>query len=149
MTKNKISDLGSSVCVDDQNEKFIPALGNGAGIPGDLCYILDTGKIALSGIDAGASEHFSGILMESKITGTEAAIADAIPCKLVVPKSGHGYRIRCNIVAAADDPVGTGVTFSATDGKAETTDTTLLLSFLGQLSLEAVIGDTVCEVNWK
>ena len=150
MTKTKISDLGSSVCVDDQNEKMIPALGNGAAIPGELCAVDPAnGRVIGTKVAGNGNEVFSGILMESKITGTETAIVTDIPCKLVVPKSGHGYRIRCNVVAAADDPVGTGVTFSATDGKAETTDTTLLLSFIGQLALEAVINDTVAEVNWK
>lgn len=149
MAKTKISDLGSSICVDDQNEKFIPALGNAAAIPGDLCFVdPSNGRVKGAKIDAGAGEHFQGILMESKITGTETAIATDIPCKLVVPKSGHGYRIRINIVTAATDPVGTGVTFSATEYKGETTDTTLLLSKIGRLSLEALVDDTVCELNW-
>lgn len=146
MAKTDIMDLGSSVCVDDQDEKYIPALGDGAGIPGDLCSVITgTGKIQLSTI--GALEFFSGILMESKITGTETAIPDGTPCRLVVPKSGHGYRI--NIVAAGDtDEIGTGVTFSTTAGKAETTDTTLILSQIGRISLEVLTGDTVCELNW-
>lgn len=151
MAKTKITDFGSSVCVDDQNEKFIPALGNGTAIPGDLCYILASGATVgrVAPANVGATEFFSGILMESKITGTETPIVADVPCKLVVPKSGHGYRIRCNIVAGATDEVGGGVTFSATNYKAETTTTTLILSFIGQLSQEALVGDTVCEVNWK
>ena len=146
MAKTKITDLGSSVLVDDQDEKFIPALGDGNAIPGDLCSIIPaTGKV--QGADVGALEWFSGIMMESKITGTETAIADGVPCKLVVPKSGHGYRIRCN--AAGDtDEIGTGVTFSGTPFKAETTDVTLANAKIGRLSLEALVGDTVCEVNW-
>ncbi len=149
MTKTKISDLGSSVCVDDQNEKYIPALGNGTGVPGDLCSIdPSNGRVIGADIDAGAGEHFQGILMESRITGTETAIVSDIPCKLVVPKSGHGYRIRINAVSGATDPVGTGVTFSSTAYKGETTDTTLLLSKIGRLSLEALVNDTVCELNW-
>ena len=146
MAKTDLKDLGTSVCVDDQNEKYIPALGDGVCIPGDLVYIIPgTGKV--DGSEIGVKEFFSGILMESKLTGTEAVIADGIPCKLVVPKSGHGYRIRCN--AAGDtDEVGTGVTFSTTAGKAETTDTTLILSQIGRTSLEVLVGDTVCELNW-
>ena len=149
MAKTKLKDLGSSVCVDDQNEKYIPALGNGTAIPGDLCSIdRSNGRVRPVNINAGAGEHFGGILMESKITGTEAAPAADVPCKLVQPKGGHGYRIRCNIVAAAVDEHGGGVTFSTTNYKAETTDITLLLSKIGRLSLEAAIGDTVCEIIW-
>lgn len=148
MAKTKLSDLGSQVCVDDQNEKTIPALGNGTAIPGDLCAI-DPANGRVKGAQIGATESFAGILKESKITGTEEAPAADVPCTLVVPKSGHNYRIRCNAVAAAADEVGDGVTFSTTAYKAETTDITLILGFLGRLALEAAIGDTIIEVTWK
>ena len=146
MAKTTLGDLGSSVCVDDQDEKYIPALGDGNAVPGDLCSIIPgTGKV--QGADVAALEFFSGIMMESKITGPETAIPDGDPCKLVVPKSGHGYRIRC-IAADDTDEVGSGVTFSGTAFKAETTDVTLANSKIGRLSLEVLVGDTVCEVNW-
>ena len=148
MTKTELKDLGSSVLVDDRDEKLIPALGDGTAIPGDLCYIDPSdGKAKRS--DVSAQEFFSGILMESKITGTETEIVAGVPCKLVVPKSGHGYRIRCTIIADAANVVGGGVTFSNDAGKADVSDITLLLSFIGQLSLEAAVGDTVIEINWK
>lgn len=149
MAKTKISDLGSSVCVDDQNEKLIPALGNGTAIPGDLCFIDPTnGRLKGSDIDAGAGEFFSGILMESKLTGTETAPGTDIPCKLVVPKSGHNYRIRINIATNTDE-VGGPVTFSTTVYKAETTDVTLILGFIGNIALEVLTDDTVAEITWK
>ena len=148
MAKTKISDLGSSVCVDKKNEKYIPALGNDAAVPGDLVYIDPAnGRVVGSDITAGAAEKFSGILMESKITGTETAIVVDIPCMLVVPKSGHNYRIRANIIAATDDVTGLGVTFSTTVYKAQS-GSTLILSKIGRLSTEAVVGDTVCEITW-
>jgi hypothetical protein len=146
MAKTKLSDLGSSVLVDDRNEKLIPALGDGSAIPGDLCYIDPSdGKAKRS--DVGAQEFFSGILMESKITGTETAIVAGIPCKLVVPKSGHAYRCRL-LDTGATKKVGNGITFSATPGKAEVT-ATLLTAFLGTLSLEVLDDDTVCEFTYK
>lgn len=149
MAKTKISDLGSSVCVDDQNEKLIPALGNGTAIPGDLCFIDPTnGRLKGSDIDAGAGEFFSGILMESKLTGTETAPGADVPCKLVVPKSGHNYRIRINIATNTDE-VGGPVTFSTTVYKAETTDVTLILGFIGNIALEVLTDDTVAEITWK
>ncbi len=145
MAKTALKDLGSKVCVDDQDEKFIPALGDGAGIPGDLCYIIPaTGKIG--GAEVGAQEFFSGILKEDPITGTETAPGDGIPCTLVVPKAGHNYRIRC-IAAGDTDEVGGGFTFSATPYKAETTDVTLD-NAKGTIALEMLVGDTVGEVTW-
>jgi len=147
MAKTELGHLGSKVCVDDQNEKTIPALGDGTSVPGDLVYI-DPADGKAKGADIAAKEFFSGILKESKITGPETAIVAGVACTVVVPKSGHGYRIRCN-AAGETDEVGGGVTFSTTAGKAETTDTTIILGFIGQLSLEVLVGDTVCEVNWK
>ncbi len=145
MVKTDLKDLGSSVLVDDRDEKLIPALGNGTAVPGDLCYIdPSNGRVAPANV--GATEFFSGILMESKITGTETAIVSDIPCMLVVPKSGHDYRIR--IVAAGDtDQVGGGFTFSGTNYKAETTDVTLALR-KGTIALEILVGDSVAEVTW-
>jgi len=150
MTKSKLEHLGSSVCVDDQDEKMIAALGDGNGIPGDLCSVIrTTGKI--QGSTTGALEFFSGILMESKLTGSEAAIGNGVPCKLVVPKSGHNYRIRC-VNVAETAKVGSGLTFSATAFKAERTvgaGTALIKAFIGQIALEVLTGDTVCEMTWK
>lgn len=145
--KTKISDLGSSVCVDKQNESFVPALGNGASIPGDLVYI-DPANGRVAGSDKTTAKFFSGILMESILTGTETAIVADIPCKVVIPKSGHAYNIRVTIVAAADDEEGGGVTFEDDAGKGETTDITLANGKLGRLALEARIGDTVAQIIW-
>ena len=147
MAKTKITDLGSSVCVDDQNEKFVPALGDGTfGLPGNLCYIVAAnGRIA--GADVGTAEFFVGILMESKITGSETVIVQDVPCKLVVPKSGHNYRIRCDDLGATVI-VGNAMTFSTTVYKGEKA-ATILTGFLGRLALEGLTGDTVCEVTWK
>ena len=145
MAKTKLSDLGSSVCVDDQDEKYIPALGDGSAVPGDLCFI-DPSNGRVKGSDVGAQEFFQGILMESKITGTETAIVADIPCKLVVPKAGHNYRIRC-IAAGDTDEAGGGFTFSATPYKAETTDVTLD-NAKGTIAMEILVGDTIVEVTW-
>ena len=147
MAKTKISDLGSSVCVDNNNEKFVPALGNNAAIPGDLVYIVPgTGRVA--GSDKTTAKFNSGILMESIMIGTETAPGTDVPCKIVIPKSGHNYRVRCTIVAAADDEIGGGLTYEDDAGKAETTDITLANGKLGRLAAEAAIGDTVAEITW-
>jgi len=148
MAKTKLSDLGSSVIVDSfANEKLVPALGDGTfGIPGDLCAINPAnGRIV--GSDVGGLEQFIGILMESKITGTEAVIVIDIPCMLVIPQSGHDYRIRCDDLGATVK-VGHSMKFGANPGYA-IKEATLLLGFIGRLALEGLTGDTVCEMTWK
>jgi len=147
MPKTQLKDLGSSVCCDKQNEKFIPALGNGSSIPGDLVYI-DPANGRVAGADKTTAKFFQGFLMESIITGTETAIVTDIPCKVVVPKSGHEYNIRITIVAAATDKIGSGIIFHDDAGKGETTmaGSTLALSKIGRLALDAAVGDTVAKI---
>lgn len=146
VAKTTIKQLGSKICVNDENEHLVPALGDGAGVPGDLCAIIAaTGKI--QGSDVGAIEEFVGILKEDPVTGTETAIPDGTPCSLIVPKSGHRYRIRI-LDAGTNKEVGNSITFSATPYKAEAA-ATILTGFLGRLSLPYVDDDTVCEVVWK
>ena len=149
MTKTTLKDLGGSVCVDHQNERFIPALGNGSSVPGDLVYI-DPANGRVAGADKTTAAFFQGILMESKITGPETAIVADIPCTVVVPKSGHEYNIRITIVAAATDKAGSGVIFHDDAGKGETTmaGSTLALSKIGRLVLDALVGDTVARITW-
>ena len=147
MAKTKLSDLGSSVCVDDQNEKTVPALGDGNGIPGDLCGIDSNGKI--TGTYTGTKDEFVGILKESKITGTETAPGDGIPCTLVVPKSGHNYRIRT--LADIDGSqgslgVGGALDFSGTAFKADKAAD--IIHAIMRLSLAYVDNDEVAEVTW-
>lgn len=149
MTKTKISDLGSSVCVDDQNEEFIPALGNGSAVPGDMCYI-DPSNGRLLGVDEGAADLFGGILMESKITGTETAIVTDIPCKLVVPKSGHKYRVRTlpdASGATTDLQIGQGMDFSATAYKVDKAASINVAVMT--LTLVYIDNDEVAEINWR
>lgn len=143
MAKNNLSDLGSQVCVNDENEHIVPALGNGAAIPGDLCGINpDTGQIILT--QGETYEGFVGILKESKITGTETAIVAGVPCSLVVPKSGHRYRVR-TIDLNKDWNVGFEMIPSGTAGKMEGGGH---FPTIAKLSLKYIDDDTVAEVTW-
>lgn len=147
MAKTDLKDLGSRVCVGpERNEHTIAALGNAAGIPGDLVAIDPAnGRIVLSA--TAIIEQFQGILKESPITGTETAPGADIPCTIVVPKSGHRYRIRCDDLGATLK-TGHGMKIGTTAGKA-LKEATALLAMLGRLSLEGHTGDTVCEVTWS
>ena len=148
MAKTKITDFGSQVCVNDENEHSVPALGDGTfGIPGDLCAIDPaTGRIV--GADVGALEQFIGILKESPITGTEIVIVQDVQCRLIEPKSGHRYRIRIDDVGATLK-VGHSAKFGANAGKAVKTTNLLDPGVIGRLNLEALNGDTVVELTWK
>ncbi len=146
MAKTDLKDLGSSVLVDDRDEKLIPALGDGTAIPGDLCYI-DPSDGKAKGSDVGVVEFFSGIMMESKITGTETAIVAGVPCMLVQPKSGHDYRIRIDDLGGTVVH-GNAVKFGANAGKAVKTTNLLDPGIIGRLALEGLNGDTVCEITW-
>jgi len=148
MAKTKLSDLGSSVCVDDRNEKTVPALGNGSAVPGDLCGI-DASNGKVKGTDTAAVDEFVGILKEDKITGPDTAPGDGVPVTLVVPQSGHNYRISTlpdASGATTDLEVGVGLDFSATAYKADICAD--IIHAIMRLALRYVDNDEVAEVTW-
>ena len=141
----KISDLGSKVCVDDLEEHLRPALGNAAAVPGDMCGI-DAANGRITGVTDGTDENFVGILKEDKITGTEAAIGTDVACSLIVPKSGHRYRVRClNTIDTQEEGFPLG--FSTTPYKVDSLDD----AELAVMRLSAPMkedNDTVAEIVW-
>ncbi len=145
MTDTTLAALGSSViCGSKHDEEIVPALGDGAVVPGDLCYILSaTGYVA--GTDTGAADLFVGIAMEHPTLGTDTAITAALPMSLVVPKSGHRYRIRC-LDLNADTQIGSGLDFSATAYKADAAaDIIHAVCYVSKVNID---GDTIVEVRW-
>jgi len=146
MAITKISELGSKICVDDENEHLVPALGNGTAVPGDICGI-DAANGRVTGVDDGADENFVGILKESPITGTETAIVADVPCSLIVPKSGHRYRVRC-LDTVDTQEAGYPLGFSATPYKMDTIGDAEIA--VARLSIaKKVDDDTVAEVIWN
>jgi hypothetical protein len=144
MVRTLIRDYGTSVIAgSDGDEEIIPALGDGVAIPGDLVSILSTRKVA--GSDVGVNEEFAGILMESQVTGTETAIVDGIPCDVVVPISGHRYRIRI-LDPGANKEIGYALTFSATAGKADAAAD--IIHALCTIAKPILDTETVAEVFW-
>lgn len=143
MAKTTMSQFGAGVCVDNEKEHLVPALGNGAAVPGDLCGITAAdGKVLASQTGA---VGFIGILKEDPVTGNETAIVAGVPCSLIVPKSGHRYRIRCNDLAG-DYPVGTAMGFVATDYKLGVAAD--IVHAIARLSSPYTDDDLVCEVTW-
>ncbi len=115
MVKTTLIEYGTSVLAGPyDDEEIVPALGDGAAIPGDSVHIGSDRKVVLS--DLGAVELFTGFLLESRITGREAAIGSGIRCEVVVPKSTGRYNIRI-LDLSGDKDIGFSLDISATPGK--------------------------------
>ena len=72
MAKTELKDLGSSVCVNDENEHTVPALGDGTAVPGDLCYIDPSdGKAKGSDVECGSTEIFGFVCASGQGRGFE------------------------------------------------------------------------------
>jgi len=114
MPKTTLIEYGTSVIAGPyEDEEIVPALGDGNAIPGEFVSILATRKVA--GSDLGAHELMAGILMESRITGREAAIGDGVRCEVVIPKSTRRYNVRI-LDLNADGEIGFSLDISATPG---------------------------------
>ena len=145
MVITDIAELGSSViCSPDNDEEIIPAEGDGALLPGSLVYIATaTGRI--TGSDLGNAELFVGIVLEHPTLGTDTAITADLPCSVVVPRSGHMYRVRILDLDAATQ-IGSGLDISGTPGYMD--GATDINNALATVSKIGVDGDTVVEVRW-
>lgn len=114
MAKTTLIEYGTSVIAGPyDDEEIVPALGDGNALPGEFVSILSTRKVA--GSDLGGHELMAGILMESRITGREAAIGDGKRCEVVIPKSTHRYNVRI-LDLNADGEIGFSLDISATPG---------------------------------
>lgn len=149
MANTKISDLGSrKISLSGLGEIKIPALGNGVAKPGDIVGITDaTGKIV--GIDIGASELFRGIVDDKPEIAENTAIADGAPCAVIIPQSGHIYRLG---ITDASGAVVSGLPHkvSATAGKLEGPANTNM-NTAGNMAVNTKAlanGDTVMEAQW-
>lgn len=146
MPKTTLIEYGTSVIAGAyDDEEIVPALGDNAAIPGDWVEILATRKVAGSKLGGAGSEAMSGILLESRITGREAAIGDGIRCEVVIPKSGHRYNTRCK--TSSDGEIGHSLDISDIAGKLDgAADVTHALC-----STAKPIGasDTVCQVRMR
>ncbi len=115
MAKTTLIEYGTSVLAGPyDDEEIIAALGDGVAIPGDFVHIGSDRKVA--GSDLGAVELWSGILLESRITGREAAIVSGIRCEVVIPISTHRYNVRI-LDLNGDKDIGFSLDISATPGK--------------------------------
>jgi hypothetical protein len=150
MSNTKISDLGSRrIAISGLPEIRKTALGNGTAKPGDVVGVASaTGKVA--GSDDGAFEYFEGIVDDDPTIAEDTAIADGSPLSLIVPQSGHLYRVH------TDDPGGaalrgTSMGFGAGAGALDQLDelNDADKTTMAYLEKDQANGDTVAEVRWK
>lgn len=142
MVKTTLVEYGTSVIAGSEgDEEIIPAKGDGNALPGEFVAILSTGKVA--GSDLGALEELIGILMESQITGMETAIVDAVPCDVVIPKSGHRYNVRC-LDLNENAEIGFSLDISATPGYLDKAAD--VNNAIARAAKPIADGDTVCQI---
>lgn len=137
-------EYGTSVIAGSHgDEEIIPALGDGAAIPGDCVSILSTNKVAKA--DEGAVDLMIGFLLESEVTGLETAIGDGTPCDVVIPISGHRYNVRqLDTVDALE--IGGALDISATPGKLDKAGSLNVARAV--LAKPSATDDTICQIIW-
>lgn len=144
MTKTTLIEYGTSVIAGSHgDEEIIPALGDGAAVPGHLVSILSTNKV--DGAHEGTTDLMIGIVLESDVTGLETAIPDGDPLDIVIPISGHRYNVRqLDTVDALE--IGGALDISATPGCLDKAASINVARAV--LAKPSATDDTVCQIIW-
>lgn len=144
MAKTTLIEYGTSVIAGAyDDEEIVPVLGNAAAIPGDSCSIHSDRKVAPT--KTGTTDLFTGFLLESRITGREAAPGAGIREELVVPKSGKRYNVRCKTDVNVE--IGGGLDFSATDYKLDAAAD--IIHAVCTAAKPIATGDSVAHIRWR
>ncbi len=144
MANTTLSSVAPKVALSPGGESYVSALGDGTAKPGDAVgVILATGKVVQT--DIGTSELFVGFLDINVETDMDTAIADAVPCRIIVPQSAHVYNIQIED-PAGDEGAGYPYTFSDTAGAMEQAASAIL--GLARLADTVATGDLYGKVRW-
>ena len=131
MVKTLISEMGGSICVSSAEETYVTAIADGTAKAGHLVgLIIATGVVA--GCNTTNVDEFVGILCERYDTDIDTAIGSGKTVRIVLPKSGHKYRMFTADLGATG--VGICVGFGAD---------------AGVLALVAAIENTHIARSWK
>lgn len=144
MANTTLASLGPSVAVSPEGEKRMTFLGDGARKPGDCVGVLSTTKVV--GTDVGAAEYFLGFLDVHQQIAADTAITDALACDVIIPQSGHRYRIHIEDPAGSEYE-GAPYTFSDTVGTME--QNTAVKGSEAKLAKSVANGDTYAEIIWQ
>ena len=113
MVKTLISEMGGSICVSSAEETYVTAIADGTAKAGHLVgLIIATGVVA--GCNTTNVDEFVGILCERYDTDIDTAPTSGKTVRVVLPKSGHIYRMFCADLNATG--IGLCVGFGATAG---------------------------------
>lgn len=141
-----ISALGDSVVMGDMNdEELIPAIASGSEKAGHCVNITTaTGAAAITDVDS--VDLFVGIVKERYDTDIDTAITASKVIDIIIPKSGHKYRVITANLSASGPGIQMIFTSSAGLGKQTAIETN---ERCRTFSDSYVTGDTVAEVIWS
>ncbi len=141
-----ISALGDSVIMGDLNdEEIITGLASGSEKAGDLVNIT-TSTGALAKCDVDVIDLFIGICVERYDTDIDTAYTASDAVDVVIPKSGHKYRVQTANLSASGPGIAMILTNAAGLGKQTAIETNERCRTFGD---SYVTGDTVAEVIWS
>ena len=157
MANTKISHINGSrkVAVSGMKEIYKPALGDGTAKPGDLVGIISTagankGKVVRTQLGGGTElETFIGIVDDLPTIAEDTAIPDGIPLNIIVPQSGHKYKVKAEDTGDALSIEGFPMGFSSTAGAMEDIATMGTAGVKANLDIAMVDNDTVAQVVWR
>lgn len=111
---NNASDLATnSICGSAVEEEKVPALSDGALLPGSCCTII-AGTGYVDGTDAGGVEQFIGLLEKSYNKTIDEYQVAGKPVDLIIPKYKRRYIVRIDSANTAAGIPGKPLEFSAT-----------------------------------
>ncbi len=141
-----ISALGDSVIMgNEQDEILITAKADGVAKAGDIVHIT-TGTAAIANSDVDAVDLMIGILKERYDTDIDTVPTASDPVDVIIPRSGHLYRVITANLSASGPGIQMILTNAAGLGKATAIETNERCRTFGD---SYVTGDTVAEVIWS
>lgn len=147
MAKTKISDLGQTIEVDNQPEKTITALGNGTLKAGNIVGINNSTK-KIQALNPGTLELGCYIVKGDGKTAIDTALPDALPVTLIVPKSGHNYRVFISDQNAAKYKGQFLKPNASVVGELTVNTNATTAGNVAILNLDVADDDRVAEVTW-
>lgn len=147
MANTAISNLGTRVAVGNEPEKLISALGNGTLKAGNIVGINEsTGKV--QAVNIGTTELGIYIVQGDGKTALDTAIADSTPLSLIVPKSGHKYRVFISDQNAAKYKGQALKVAATTVGELTSNTNHATAGTVASLAKDIADDDRVAEVEW-
>ena len=144
MALTKISDLGGQVILGDYtDETILPAIADGTAKAGNAVYINAAGQAVQTDVDV--ADFFTGYLLPHYKVDVDTAITAALPCSVVIPKSGHLYGVFINDPALSHS--GVPLIFTTTAGSlGKITD---VEATKDAYTYSITSGDSVGIIIWK